>query len=128
MRCLLDTQTFLWLAAGDERLGSRCVQAYLDTQNDSFLSIASVWEMAIKLSVGRLTLGRPLRQLVETARKGQGIRLLPIELEHALHVAQLPFHHRDPFDRLIVAQALVEGMTILSRDESLDRYGVQRVW
>lgn len=128
MRVLLDTHAFLWLAAGDERASDRCVEVFLDPANDCVLSVASVWEMAIKVSLGRLRLGRPLDRLVRAATEEQGVRLLPVERDHAIHVASLPFHHRDPFDRLLVAQALVEGLPVVGRGEAFDAYGVRRIW
>jgi PIN domain nuclease of toxin-antitoxin system len=90
--------------------------------------MTSVWEMAIKISLGRLTLGRPLQHLVRIATRNQAIRLLEIRLEHVLHVATLAWHHRDPFDRLLAAQAFVEGATLVSKDASFDAYGVTRSW
>ena len=90
--------------------------------------MASVWEMAIKTSLGRLTLGRPLRYLMQIATEQQGLSLLDIGLDHALHVSSLPWHHRDPFDRLIASQALVNGIPLVSKDTAFDAYGVRRVW
>ena len=127
-RYLLDTHSFIWLAAGDDRLSDTCSDIYLDTANDFYLSMASLWEMAIKASLGKLSLGRPLSVLIETAKKTQGARILPIELEHVCEVEGLPFHHRDPFDRLLVAQAKIEGLPLMSCDAVFDLYGIQRVW
>ena len=90
--------------------------------------MASVWEMAIKVSLGRLLVGRPLQRLIEIATREQGIHLLDIELDHALQVTGMPWHHRDPFDRLIAAQSLVEGLTLVSKDDAFDAYGVTRLW
>ncbi|MBW2523445.1 MAG: type II toxin-antitoxin system VapC family toxin [Deltaproteobacteria bacterium] len=128
MRCLLDTHVFLWLAAADERLPAGCVELFEDTKNDFVLSRASVWEMAIKQSLGRLKLGRSLAGLIELAIEEQGLGLLGIELAHVAHVASLPFHHHDPFDRLLVAQALIEGLPLLSDKPVFDDYGVLRIW
>ena len=127
-RYLLDTHTFLWLASDDARLSDECKRVYLDAGSDLYLSVASVWEMALKVSLGKLVLGRPLRRLLEIATNEQSIRLLNISPEHALQVESLPFHHRDPFDRLIIAQSLIEGFPVVGRDEAFDAYGVTRVW
>ncbi len=128
MRYLLDTHAFLWLASSSPQLSDRCSEVYLDSANDCFLSMVSVWEMAIKLSIGKLELETPLARLVEIARDDQGLRLLDIELEHVLLVQTLPFHHRDPFDRLIISQALTEQLPIVGRDAIFDDYGVDRLW
>ena len=128
MRVLLDTHAFLWAAADAPELGRRARKRYLDPETDLLLSVASVWEMAIKTGLGKLRLTVPLDELVERGIEGQGIALLPIALEHALAVRALPFHHRDPFDRLLAAQALAEGVPILSADCVFERYGVERIW
>ena len=128
MRCILDPHAFLWLAGADDRLSARAQELFEDPSNDFVLSIGSIWEMAIKLSLGKLTLGRPLSEVLRIAREEQGIGLLAIAAEHATHVAALEFHHRDPFDRLLVAQSLLEGLPIVSIDGKLDAYGVQRLW
>jgi PIN domain nuclease of toxin-antitoxin system len=125
---LFDTHAFLWLAGDDHRLSDACKDAFLDVGHDCLLSMASVWEMAIQLSLGRLTLGRPLRRLIEIATREQGIALLDIRLDHVLHVSAMAWHHRDPFDRLIAAQALVEGVKLVSKDSAFDAYGVTRIW
>jgi PIN domain nuclease of toxin-antitoxin system len=128
MRLLLDTHTFLWLAADSPELSERARAAFLDPGNELRLSLASVWEIAIKASLGKLVLRTTVDSLVREAVQQRGIALLPIELAHVLRVRDLPFHHRDPFDRLLVAQAESERLTILGRDEAFDRYGVTRVW
>jgi len=128
MRCLLDTHVFLWLASASENLPPGCIELFEDTNNDFMLSRASVWEMAIKQSLGWLKLGRSLSGLVEMATDEQGIGLLGIELAHVTHVASRPFHQRDPVDRLLVAQALIEGLPVLSDKSIFDDYGVLRIW
>lgn len=128
MRCLLDTHAFLWAMAGAPELSASARQAFLDPANELYLSVASAWEMAIKASIGKLHLGRPLSDLVGPELSALAIRLLPVELAHVLAVEHLPFHHRDPFDRVLVAQALAEGLVLLSRDAVFDRYGVRRTW
>ncbi len=125
---LLDTHTFLWLATEDERLSPTARELVLDPRNDLFLSVTSVWEMAIKKSLGRMELTFPLSRLVAEQLKQLRTSLLEIRREHALLVETLPFHHRDPFDRLLVAQAIEESLPLLSADRQLDAYPVDRVW
>lgn len=128
MAYLLDTHTFLWMRHEPSRLGEGARNVCGDTETELLLSVVSVWEMAIKLSLGKLRLPHPLRQIIEDSQATQGIRLLAIEPEHVLSVQHMPFHHRDPFDRLLVSQVLAEGLSIVSVDEALDAYGVTRVW
>ena len=127
MKLLLDTHAFLWFVTGDPRL-SRAARAALEAEAaELHLSTASVWEMAIKSSLGRLSLPGPLQDYL--ADKGaEGFDLLPVDWLHAAAVERLPFHHRDPFDRLLVAQALVEGLPIVTRDRVFRKYGAQVVW
>jgi len=127
-RYLLDTHTFLWLATDSPRLGQRARSCASDPGSELFLSVASVWEMAIKKSLGKLHTSIGLRQLVDDQLEVLGIRLLEIGLEHAIGVEDLIFHHRDPFDRLLVAQAIHDRLTLLSRDEAFDAYPVARIW
>ena len=110
------------------RLGEDARAICSDVNSDLLLSRASGWEMAIKLSIGKLRLREPLRQILIEAHTTNGIATLPIDLEHVLRVQHLPLHHRDPFDRLLAAQALHEGLTILSADATFDAYAVHRVW
>jgi len=128
MRPLLDTHSFLWFISGSLSLSRTARTLIEDTSNQPFLSIASLWEMAIKLSLGKLSLGEPFEVLIPEQMKANGINLLGIEIEHTALVATLPFHHRDPFDRLLVAQAVVERMPIVSADAAFDAYGVERLW
>lgn len=127
MRYLLDTHTFLWLSTDDAQLTPTARAIFVDSNQDCFLSAASVWEMAIKCSLGRLTLATSLEQLVRGGLQ-RGLRILAVTPDHAYRVERLPFHHRDPFDRLLVAQATHEAMTLVSRDPHLDAYAVARVW
>jgi PIN domain nuclease of toxin-antitoxin system len=128
MRLLLDTHAFLWMGDSPERLGAAAREALLDPSHRAALSLASVWEMAIKIGLGKLTLSTSLDALVAAGMTRARIELLPIELSHVLHVQDLPWHHRDPFDRLLVAQALAASIPIVSRDTALDAYGVRRIW
>ena len=125
---LLDTHTFLWLATDDGRLSQTARELVIDPATQLFLSVGSIWEMAIKKGLGRIELAIPLSRLVEEQLKDLRTNLLEIRCEHALLVETLPFHHRDPFDRLLVAQAIEEKLSLLSADEQLDAYPVYRVW
>lgn len=128
MRILLDTHAFLWAAADAPQLSPKARALFTAADNELLLSVASVWEMAIKASLGKLRLELPLDRLVRGGLAQPGLRLQHIELDHALRVRRLPWHHRDPFDRLLVAQALAEGVPLLSRDAAFDAYGVERIW
>jgi PIN domain nuclease of toxin-antitoxin system len=99
-----------------------------DTFNQPFLSVASLWEMAIKVSLGKLELGQPFESLIPHQLKLNGIDLIEIKIQHTAVVSKLPFHHRDPFDRLLVAQATVEQMPIVSTDTTFDAYTIKRMW
>lgn len=127
MRFLLDTHAFLWLADDDPRLTPLCRSLFADVAHEFLLSAASVWEMAVKASIGKLSLSTSLDGLVRGGRE-RGIRSLDVSAAHALAVEHLPFHHRDPFDRLLVAQAFSEGLQLVSCDDQLDAYPVKRVW
>lgn len=124
MRLLLDTHAALWWLADDDRIGSEAERQLSDETNRVLLSAAVVWEVAIKRSLGKLEAPPDLAATLV----GAGAQPLPITLEHAGAVGALPWHHRDPFDRLLIAQALKEGATLISQDETLDQYGVPRTW
>ena len=128
MKHLLDTHAFLW-AVDDSPLLSRLAHnAIEDGENELFLSVASLWEIAIKLSIGKLRLDIPFLDLAVHAPAAHGVEVLPITLQHLDAVYRLPFHHRDPFDRLLIAQCQVEDIALISRDEAFDDYGVDRLW
>jgi PIN domain nuclease of toxin-antitoxin system len=128
MRLLIDTHSFLWFVQGDPRLGASARHLVTDAANDRFLSLVSVWEMAIKLSVGKLSLGQPIEAFIAQQLNQNGLSLLGIDISHVAAVAVLPLHHRDPFDRLLIAQAKVERMSMVSNDAVFDAYGVTRLW
>jgi len=128
MRLLVDTHAFLWFANGQSEL-SRSAQALIESpENTVLLSVASLWEMAIKMSLTKLTLPKSLDTFVLELVADNTISLLPIFLSHIAAVVQLPLHHKDPFDRMLIAQAKVERIPIISRDEAFDAYGVKRLW
>jgi PIN domain nuclease of toxin-antitoxin system len=124
---LLDTHAFLWFAAGDGRLSRSARRAIEAGDAELWLSAASVWEMAIKARLGHLTLPAQVGDYVEQKTRA-GLRLLPVRAGHAAGVEGLPFHHRDPFDRLLVVQARLEGMPLVTGDPVFGRYGVRTIW
>jgi PIN domain nuclease of toxin-antitoxin system len=128
MRGLLDTHAFLWFVLNDPNLSSLTKGFIADPANELHVSPASYWEVAIKVSIGKYSLTSSFEAFWRKGIGDNGFRILPIEISHAAAVAALPFHHRDPFDRLIAAQATVERMPIVSNDPALDAYGVHRVW
>ena len=127
MRVLLDTHTFLWWVADDARLSAKARGAVAEA-TEVFLSVASCWEMAIKVSLQKLRLSLPLDRFVSEHLGVNQFALLPIELDQVARLTALPFHHRDPFDRLLAAQALHEGLTIVSADPVFRKYRVKRLW
>jgi len=128
MRVLLDTHAWLWFVLGDTSLSSTGRTAIEDPNNQKFVSPASYWEVAIKISIGKYTLPESYDSFVLRAIDGQGFSVLSILPAHTSVVSGLPHHHRDPFDRLLIGQALVEDMTLISNDSALDAYGVRRLW
>ena len=127
MRVLLDTHAFLWFVAADARLSAPARRAIIDA-SDALLSIASCWEMAIKISLGKLTLATPIERFLPEQLAANRFQLLHVVIAHATRVATLPWHHRDPFDRLLAAQALDEELTVVSSDRVFREYGVKTVW
>ena len=131
MRYLLDTHSFLWFVKGDASLSVTSRNLIADPNIEIYLSTASIWEMAIKVSIRKLIVPSPLQQFLDAEIERLGLALLGITTEHADKVAGLPFYasrHRDPFDRLIIAQSLVENMPVISSDVSFDDYAISRVW
>ena len=128
MRVLLDTHTLLWFLTDDARLGRRALALISSDDNEVLVSVASLWEIAIKHALGKLPLDRPFAETFPAQLVTNKIDLLPISTAHLARLVDLPHRHRDPFDRLIVAQALVEGVPLLTRDGALARYGVETVW
>ena len=127
MRVLLDTHTFLWWVDDSPRLSARA-RTTIAGATDAFVSVASCWEMAIKASLGKLELPGPLDRLMPEQLALNSFQLLSIDLEDAARVAALPFHHRDPFDRMLAAQALNDGLAVVSADPIFRKYGLRRVW
>lgn len=129
MRVLLDTHAFLWWGNNDSQLSELARETISDGNNETFLSAVSAWEIAIKASLGKLG-GVPddLEEFLDEQLLVGGFEVLPVRLAHAVGVRHLPYHHRDPFDRLLVAQALQEGMPLISRDGALGPYPVRLLW
>ena len=124
MKLLLDTHAAIWWLRGDDRFGETATRHVTDDTNQVLLSAAAVWEVAMKRSLGRLDAPDDFAPALLSA----GVQPLPISLDHAAAVERLPWHHRDPFDRILVAQASIEGAALVSRDEALRPYGVTLVW
>lgn len=125
MRLLLDTHMFIWWANQQESLSPTALSALLDESNELLLSVVSIWEMQIKVQVGKLKLGLPLRELVESQVEANEFTILPVELEHVLALDALPLHHKDPFDRLLIAQSIHEDITLVSVDPEFPAYSVK---
>lgn len=124
MRLLLDTHIVLWAVLEPEQLTAEARAALEDARNEVFVSAVTAWEMAIKQSLGKLTLDRPAELWLPEALEKTGFATLDVSLESALRVRALPWHHRDPFDRLLIAQSMTEGLTLVTRDAVLAGYGV----
>jgi PIN domain nuclease of toxin-antitoxin system len=128
VRLLLDTCTFLWIVGADAALSDRAREAFVDPESEVFLSAASAWEIAVKHRLGKLPLPAPPERFVPAQRAAHGIEPLPVDEEAALHVAKLPDLHRDPFDRMLVAQAIVGGLVVVTPDDPIRQYPVRTLW
>ena len=128
MRLLLDTHALLWAVGAPDRLSAPVRAALLADDNEVSLSIASLWEVAIKVSLRRLDLSPDWRALIDNGRARMGARWLAVEANHCAQVAQLPWHHRDPFDRMLIAQAMCEDLILISKDRALADYSVRVLW
>jgi PIN domain nuclease of toxin-antitoxin system len=128
MNYLLDTHTFIWFVQDEPELSPRAKELIESPDTECFLSLASIWEISIKVSTGKLNLQEPLGEFLREQLVLNVIDVLPITFEHVTKVRELPFHHRDPFDRLIIAQSLLENLPVIGKDEWFDRYGLTRYW
>lgn len=128
MKALLDTHVFLWWITDDQRLSSRVREIIADGTNEILFSAASGWEIAIKTRLGRLQLPDDPEIFIPEQLELNAIEVLPVQIGHALHVYQLPSHHRDPFDHLLIAQARLEKLPILTADPQISRYPVEIIW
>lgn len=125
-RLLLDTHTFIWFSEDDFHLPN-ALKEKIEASDTVYVSIASLWEIAIKLSIGKLALQRDYAT-INSRLAAAGMTLLPISFADTLQVSNLPLHHRDPFDRMLIAQAINHNLTLISRDEQFDAYPMQRSW
>lgn len=128
MRLLLDTHAFLWFILDDPQLSANADALISDPDNDVEISPASYWELAIKISIGKYSLPEPYDVFIDREIATNDFHIVHIEPKHTAIVSTLPFHHKDPFDRLLVAQAQVEDIPIVSGDSALDDYGITRLW
>jgi PIN domain nuclease of toxin-antitoxin system len=127
MNLLLDTHTLIWFLEGDAKLSATAKKQIENPANTNFVSVATFWEMVIKVSLNKLEMQISIQNLKQLIWEN-GIEVLPITIENTLFVSQLPFYHKDPFDRLLIAQAVNENMTLVSRDEAMPLYNVQTIW
>jgi len=128
MKLLLDTHVFIWWDSDPSKLSSRVISLCQDRQNILLLSVVSIWEIQIKQQLGKLDLGLSLARLVEIHQQVNEVKVLPVTLEHVLELENLPIPHRDPFDRLLIAQARTERAILLSHDSVFEDYPVELIW
>ena len=128
MKVLLDTHTFIWWDSEPTKLSPKALMLCQNQANTVLLSVASVWEMQIKLQLGKLKLNLSLAEVIESQQQTNNIEILPVSLKHVLALESLPTYHKDPFDRLLIAQANVEGAVLVSRDSIFASYPVNVVW
>ncbi|BAY10843.1 type II toxin-antitoxin system VapC family toxin [Calothrix sp. NIES-2098] len=128
MKLLLDSQCWLWWFAQPERLNEEAIAQIANEANELWLSVASIWEIGIKVSIGKLPLPDSLDSYFSNRMAQLGVRSLEITASHALQAAALPLHHRDPFDRMLIAQAQIEAMTLVSADSIFSQYNISLLW
>ena len=128
MRLLVDTHVFLWWVEGDRALPVKVRAALADPENECLLSLVSAWELAIKASLGKLKLALPVKRYIVENVAANGFRMLDIDIAHVGRVETLAAHHGDPFDRLLIAQALEEDLPVVTADPIFRKYGVKRIW
>lgn len=128
MKILLDTHTFVWMVDDPNQLSPLASSLLRDRGNTLLLSAVSIWEMQIKIGLNKLPLSRPLREIVTMQQDRNDLQILRIELPHLWALEELPPHHKDPFDRLLIAQAQIEDVPLLSRDELVSQYEIKVLW
>ena len=128
MKLLLDTHTFIWWDSDPAKLSKNAMSSCQNPENTLILSVVSIWEMQIKLQLGKLQLNQPLPEIIDSQQKQNNIQFLSVTLDHVLALDNLPFHHKDPFDRLLIAQAIVENAVLVSVDSKFTNYPVQLIW
>ena len=128
MKLLLDTHTFIWWDSQSSQIPAGMLDLLRNPENSVLLSLVSIWEIQIKAHLGKLELRQPLLDIVQRQERQNGITILPITLAHIVELDQLPWHHKDPFDRLLIAQSRIESATLVSKDQVFGHYDCQRVW
>lgn len=128
MRLLLDSHAFVWMHEEPHKLSVIAANDILSPVNQIFLSVSSVWELQIKIKLGKFSFSNALENVIFQQQKENNLQILPVELSHALYLENLPLHHKDPFDRLLIAQAIVERMTLVSSDRQFSDYEVKVLW
>ena len=128
MQFLIDTHALIWFILDNPKLSRKAKDMIEDKTNKRFVSTVCVWEIAIKMSIGKLNMGGTFEQLFPEQLTINDMQLLPITTDHLYRIIDLPFHHRDPFDRLMIAQSIVESIPIISRDSAFDAYPIERLW
>ena len=127
MNLLLDTHTLIWFLNGDEKLSNKAKSAIEDTKNSKIVSIASIWEIAIKLSIEKFKFTKGFKHFLDMV-EDNGFEILPITFEHAIELSTLEFIHRDPFDRLLISQCIVDKLIIITKDINIKRYKIKTIW
>lgn len=128
MKLLSDTHSFIWSFSNTKKLSATAAREFKNPANQIFLSVASVWEMQIKIALGKMVFKDTLENIINEQQNVNGIQILPVQLVHALYLENLPPHHKDPFDRLLISQAMVENMTLVSADANFSKYQVNLLW
>jgi Uncharacterized protein conserved in bacteria len=128
MRSLLDSHVFVWMHDAPHKLSLKASNEIADPVNQIFLSVVSAWELQIKIKLGKFSFSNSLENVIAQQRKINSLQILPVELSHALYVENLPLHHKDPFDRLLIAQATTENMTLVSADKHFTDYSGALLW
>jgi PIN domain nuclease of toxin-antitoxin system len=128
VKVLLDTHVFLWAITEDAKLSRRAREIFVSRSSELFFSVASVWEVHIKVQIKRLPLPMPAMRYLREHLATNGVQVFPIMLDHVARLEDLPIHHRDPFDRIVIAQSIEEGLPIVSADPFLKNYPVQLIW
>lgn len=128
MKLLLDTHAFIWWDSEPAKLSASALSACQDQANTLILSVVSVWEIQIKSQLGKLKLNMPLSEIIQSQRQMNNVQILTVELDHVLELQNLPYHHKDPFDRLLIAQANVEDVLLVSGDSVFSEYPINLIW
>lgn len=127
MRFLIDTQILVWLIIESKKIPTKILNILENPENEILVSSVSIWEIAIKISINKLSLPFELKYIINVIEK-MNIKILEINIEHLINVAELPFHHKDPFDRLLISQSMIENISIISSDSSFQNYKVDVIW